>query len=108
VLDDFGSGACSLTWLQRFPVSGLKIDRAIVSSMAVNRGNHEFLDLLSAVASKLNLRLSAEGIEAVSQVDPLIDAGCEFGQGYLFSQPVEATQAETMLRSPSWPAATRQ
>jgi EAL domain-containing protein (putative c-di-GMP-specific phosphodiesterase class I) len=66
------------------------------------------MGLIAVVSRTLNLTLSAEGIEAVTQIDPLIDAGCECGQGYLFSQPVEATRAEAMLRSPSWPAATRQ
>jgi PAS domain S-box-containing protein/diguanylate cyclase (GGDEF)-like protein len=108
ILDDFGSGSSSLHWLQRFPLTTLKIDRSIVSSMAFDRTSRELLGLIAAVSGRLNLSLSAEGIEAVTQIDPLIDAGCECGQGYLFSQPVEATRAEAMLRSPSWPAATRQ
>lgn len=108
ILDDFGSGTASLSWLQRFPLTTLKIDRSIVSNMAFDRASQELLGLIAVVSRTLNLTLSAEGIEAVTQIDPLIDAGCECGQGYLFSQPVEATRAEAMLRSPSWPAATRQ
>ena len=104
ILDDFGSGSSSLPWLRRFPLTTLKIDRSIVSSMAFDRSSQELLGLIAVVSRRLNLTLSAEGIEAVTQIDPLIDAGCEFGQGYLFSQPVEATQAETMLRSPGWHA----
>ncbi len=108
ILDDFGAGSSSLPWLRRFPLTTLKIDRSIVSSMAFDRSSQELLGLIAVASRRLNLTLSAEGIEAVTQIDPLIDAGCEFGQGYLFSQPVEATQAETMLRSPSWLAPTRQ
>lgn len=102
ILDDFGSGSSSLPWVQRFPLTRLKLDRSIVSNMAFDRTSQELLGLIAAVSRRLNLSLAAEGIEAVTQIDPLIDAGCEFGQGYLFSQPVDASQAEAMLRTPTW------
>jgi len=101
-LDDFGSGDSSLSWLQRFPLSTVKIDRSLVSGMAMDRRSQELVSLIAVVARALHVRLSAEGIEAVSQIDPLINAGCEFGQGYLFSQPVDAAQAQKMLRAPTW------
>ena len=97
ILDNFGSGQSSLSCLQRLPLSALKIDRSVVSNMAADRHSHEVLGLIHVVARALKLDLAAEGIEAISQIDPLIDAGCIVGQGYLFSQPLEAAQAEKLL-----------
>jgi len=107
ILDDFGLGASSLSWLQRLPLSTLKIDRSLVAGLATDRASNELVGLIAAVARRLNVSLSAEGIEAVSQIAPLIDAGCELGQGYLFSHPVEAAHAENLLHAPGWHAQTR-
>jgi diguanylate cyclase (GGDEF)-like protein/PAS domain S-box-containing protein len=98
ILDDFGTGNSSLSLLQQFPVEALKIDRSLVSGMLADRGTRDTVELIILLAHKLKLQVIAEGIESTRQLDHLHELGCELGQGYLFSQPVEAKAAELLLR----------
>jgi len=97
-LDDFGSAYFSLSWLRRFPLDVLKIDRSLVSSLLTDRATADIVQLIITLAHNLNLKVIAEGIEAATQQDRLQKLGCEFGQGYLFSQPLEAEAAQQLLR----------
>jgi len=106
VLDDFGIGSASLRGLWQFPVDALKIDRSLVREMQSDRAASGVVELIITLAHKMNLRVIAEGIETPRQVERLRELGCELGQGYYFSQPLEAKAAQQFLRQPVAPAST--
>ena len=101
ILDDFGSGSSSLRALKQFPIEALKIDGALIGALLLDRAAYETVELILLLARKLKLKVIAEGIESIKQLDHLLSFGCEFGQGYLLSQPVEAKSAELLLRASS-------
>ncbi len=98
VLDNFGNGSLSLRGLWQLPVDALKIDRSLVREMQTDRAASDIIELILTLAHKMNLRVIAEGIETVRQVERLRELGCEFGQGYYFSQPLDAKAAQQFLR----------
>ena len=97
-LDDFGTGNSSLSALRQFPVDALKIDRSLIGGMLTDRAICDTVELIIVLAHKLKLKVIAEGIETTRQLDHLLAIGCDLGQGYLFSQPVEAKAADVFLR----------
>jgi diguanylate cyclase (GGDEF)-like protein/PAS domain S-box-containing protein len=97
-LANFGTGNSSLGGLRQFPVDALKVDRSLVSGMLAERGTMDMIELIILLAHKLKLRVIAEGVESVRQLDHLRELGCEFGQGSYFSAPAEAKVAEQLLR----------
>jgi diguanylate cyclase (GGDEF)-like protein/PAS domain S-box-containing protein len=106
VLDDFGTGMTSLRGLRQFPVDALKIDRSLVREMQTDRGAADIVELIIALAHKMNLKAIAQGIETPRQVERLMELGCEYGQGYYFSQPMEAQAAQQFLRQQNAPPKT--
>jgi diguanylate cyclase (GGDEF)-like protein len=96
-IDDFGQGYSSLSYLHRFPINILKIDRAFVNQMTDGGENIEIVRTISMLAHTLNMSVVAEGVETVQQVEILKKLGCEFGQGYLFSRPLPAIAAEQAI-----------
>jgi diguanylate cyclase (GGDEF)-like protein/PAS domain S-box-containing protein len=98
ILDDFGSGNSSLSGLCQFPVQALKIDRSLIGAMLTDRGTCATIELIILVAHKLKLKAIAEGIESAKHWERLRKLGCDLGQGYFFSQPVEPKVAGTLLR----------
>ena len=96
-IDDFGTGYSSLSYLHRFPIDMLKVDRSFVGSMEDGTENGEIVRTIIALAKTLNLSVVAEGIESIHQLHQLRILGCEFGQGYLFSRPVPAEDAQLIL-----------
>ncbi len=101
ILDDFGAENCSLNGLRRFPLRLFKIDRSLIAEMLTDRGTGDTVDLIILLAHKLKLKVVASGIETTQQFDRLRELGCDLGQGYLFSQPVEAEIAGNLLRDPT-------
>jgi EAL domain-containing protein (putative c-di-GMP-specific phosphodiesterase class I) len=89
-IDDFGTGYSSLSYLTRLPVDRLKIDRALVQRMTLDRKSVSIMRLLLAVATELGLDVIAEGVETEPQLGILIDLGCPKVQGYLFCRPLAA------------------
>ncbi|SHJ57906.1 putative bifunctional diguanylate cyclase/phosphodiesterase [Halodesulfovibrio aestuarii] len=87
-IDDFGTGYSSLMYLQQFPIGNLKIDRSFVADMEKNPANYEIVKAVVALAHALGLTVVAEGVEEEEQHIMLLEAGCDFSQGYLFSRPV--------------------
>jgi diguanylate cyclase (GGDEF)-like protein/PAS domain S-box-containing protein len=98
ILDDFGSGPCSLSGLRLFPVEALKIDSSLISGMLADRETSDMVELIILLAHKLKLKVIAEGIERAKHWDCLCELECDFGQGYFFSQPVDAEAAGKLLR----------
>ena len=96
-IDDFGTGYSSLSYLHRLPIDTLKIDRSFVSTMEDGTENGEIVRTVIALAKALKLNVIAEGIESVHQLHQLRILGCEYGQGFLFSRPVSATDADKLL-----------
>jgi EAL domain-containing protein (putative c-di-GMP-specific phosphodiesterase class I) len=101
VLDDFGTGSSSLMSLRQLPVEAVKIDRSLIKGMLLDREASDVLQLLVMIAQQLKLKVIAEGIESTKQLDHLRVLGCELGQGYLFSRPVDAMEALQLLRQQS-------
>jgi EAL domain-containing protein (putative c-di-GMP-specific phosphodiesterase class I) len=95
-MDDFGTGFSSLSYLMRFPFDTIKIDRSFIHA----RDRKERLVVLRsiiAMAHGLNQKLIAEGVETETDVAELLQLGCEFGQGYLFGEPMPASAAELLV-----------
>ena len=96
-LDDFGTGFSSLSYLHRFPLDTLKIDRSFVMSMLKSRDSMTVVRTITRLAKDLNLSCVSEGIEDSHELTTLNNFGCEFGQGYLFSRPVPEDEIIEML-----------
>jgi diguanylate cyclase (GGDEF)-like protein len=99
MLDDFGTGYSSLSYLQLFPFDYVKIDRPLVSRTGSERANYAITSAILQMASNLGLRAVAEVVETRAAAQTLLQMGCELGQGYFFSPPVEAEEAFRQLRS---------
>lgn len=97
-IGDFGTGLSSIGWLRRCPLDELKIDRSLISNMAADRANCDIVQLIVVLGRNLKLRVVGEGVENKGQLDLLKQLGCEFGQGFFFSQPVNAKQAGQSLQ----------
>lgn len=98
ILDDFGIGAASLRGLRQFPVDALKIDRSLVREMQSDRSASDLVEMIITIAHKMGLRTIAAGVESVRQFERLLELGCDFGQGYYFSQPLEPKAALLFMR----------
>lgn len=97
-IDDFGTGYSSLSYLHRFPVNTLKIDRSFVSRMVTGDENAEIVRTIITLASNLGMSVVAEGVETVEQYELLRSLKCDYGQGYLFSKPVDAEAAYRFVK----------
>lgn len=103
-IDDFGTGYSSLNYIRRFPVDILKIDKSFVDGVNDKAQGLALTLSLINLATILKLRSVAEGIEHGEQLTRLREMGCEFGQGYLFSRPVDPRELERLIaRGGRWP-----
>lgn len=98
-LDDFGTGYSSLSYLKKFDIDYLKIDRSFTRNLAPQSSDMALSEAIIVMAHKLGLQVVAEGVETAEQRALLLRAGCDYGQGYLFSEPVPAEQFDIMLKS---------
>jgi EAL domain-containing protein (putative c-di-GMP-specific phosphodiesterase class I) len=96
-LDDFGTGFSSLSYLHRFPIDAIKIDRSFVSEGSETIANLEIVRSVLNLAHSLGIEAVAEGIETVQQLVQLKELGCEYGQGYFFFKPLDAKTAEQLF-----------
>lgn len=101
VLDNFGTGYSSLYHLRNFRLDKVKIDRSFIQTMTSERESASVVRALVGLGQGLGLAVAADGVENAGQERSLIDSGCDFGQGTIFSGPVGAQAARTMLLSPS-------
>ena len=98
-IDDFGVGYSSLGQLKRLPVQTIKIDRSFISQVPDDPNSCSITEAIIAMGKRLHLRVVAEGIEQISQLDFLRANGCDAFQGYLFSKPLTAVEATALLKS---------
>jgi len=96
-LDDFGTGYSSLSYLHRFPFDVLKIDRSFVMGIADSADSRRLVRTIIELGQDLGLRIVAEGVETEAQADHLKALGCDYGQGYFFSRPIDPGRATEML-----------
>lgn len=97
LIDDFGTGYSSLSYLQKLPVDTLKIDRSFVQNIEIENKDFEIAKTIINLAHSLGLKVVAEGIETAKQVEIFQQLGCDFGQGYLFSPPLNPTEVMNFI-----------
>jgi diguanylate cyclase (GGDEF)-like protein/PAS domain S-box-containing protein len=93
-IDDFGTGYSSLGYLQRFPLTTLKIDRTFIRDILLDEDDRALTDTIITMAKNMGLEVIAEGVETKEQADYLASRECTLMQGYLFSPPVPARKLE--------------
>ena len=96
-IDDFGTGYSSLAYLRKFDIDYVKIDKSFISNIHKGSSDMVLCEAIIVMAHKLGKKVVAEGIETPEQMELLIAAGCDFGQGYLFSKPIIAEEFEKLV-----------
>ncbi|MDJ0717355.1 MAG: EAL domain-containing protein, partial [Prochloraceae cyanobacterium] len=96
-MDDFGTGYSSLSYLYKLPIDTLKIDRSFIKNIDIDSEKLELTQTIINLAKNLNMETIAEGIETSKQLTKLKTLNCKYGQGYLFSKPVNSEIAEALI-----------
>jgi EAL domain-containing protein (putative c-di-GMP-specific phosphodiesterase class I) len=97
-IDDFGTGYSSLGYLRQFPVDALKIDRSFVKDLHTSGDDAAICAAIIAMARELKLKVIAEGVETVEQLEFLRKHRCDLVQGYLISPPIPVADLQKLLR----------
>lgn len=97
-LDNFGTGYSSLSYLKKCSVDYLKIDRSFVANLNANATDVALCEAIIKMGHILGMKVIAGGVETAEQRDLLLQAGCDYGQGYLFSKPVTAEAFEQLFK----------
>jgi diguanylate cyclase (GGDEF)-like protein len=100
-LDDFGTGYSSLTYLQKFPVDKIKVDRAFVHNLDTDAASDAIVQAIVDLARAMGVEVTAEGVETPTQRDALKRIGCDELQGFLLSRPLTAEELDGLLAGPS-------
>ena len=100
-IDDFGTGYSSLSYFKQIPAAELKIDRSFVSSMMSDSQDLELVKIIIHIAHQFGMSVVAEGVEDEASLDVLRQLGCDFAQGYYFSEALPAAEFEAWVRN--WP-----
>ncbi|RYF22466.1 MAG: EAL domain-containing protein [Oxalobacteraceae bacterium] len=98
-LDDFGTGFSSLSYISRYPIDTIKIDKSFIDEISTRTSTYAIVDLIMGLGKALGLSIIAEGVETEEQARKLSTAGCTATQGYLYSKPLLAEEATTFIRS---------
>ena len=96
-VDDFGTGYCSLSYLQRFPIDTVKIDGSVVAGLGVSRRGSAIVEAVTALSHTLDLAAVAEGVETAEQLEALRNLGCPQAQGFLLGRPVPPEEFALLL-----------
>lgn len=96
-LDDFGTGFSSLSYVNRFPIDTLKVDRSFISCVEYEKGSRAIATAVIALAHQLNLKVVGEGVENSAQEKFLFDNGCHEMQGYFYSKPLSPGELSSIL-----------
>jgi diguanylate cyclase (GGDEF)-like protein len=96
-MDDFGTGYSSLTYLRRFPLDIVKVDRSFVNQLGTDSRDASIVEMVVTLAHGLELDVVAEGVETEEQLGALASMGCQYAQGFLFARPQPASQASKLL-----------
>jgi PAS domain S-box-containing protein len=96
-IDDFGTGYSNLRYLERFPLSEIKIDRSFVHDVAHSAAKRVIVESIVKLGAALDIRIVAEGIETEGECAIMRALGCSVGQGYLFATPMDAVQFDRLL-----------
>jgi EAL domain-containing protein (putative c-di-GMP-specific phosphodiesterase class I) len=99
-IDDFGTGYSALSYLKKFHIEFLKIDQSFTRNLTQGSSDLALCEAIIVMAHKLGIKVIAEGIETQQQRDFLAQAGCDYGQGYLFAKPMPGTEFERLLKPP--------
>ena len=102
LLDDFGTGQSSLSRLERLPVDGLKLDYSFIRGMETSRVRGGIVRAVVGLAHELGIKVIAEGVERAEQLALLSAAGCDYAQGYLFSEALDERSVSPMLAREAW------
>jgi diguanylate cyclase (GGDEF)-like protein len=100
-IDDFGTGYSSLSYLKRFPITRLKIDSSFIRDIPDDVDDIAITNAIIALGKSLNISIIAEGIETDAQNNYLINEGCQFGQGFIYSRPLAASEMSLLLQKQS-------
>ncbi len=98
LIDDFGTGYASLSYLQRYNFDSLKIDRSYINKVLHNEQDAKLVKAVIVMANSLGMSVVSEGVETKAQLEFLLDADCEYVQGYYFSKPVAADEFIALLK----------
>lgn len=96
-IDDFGTGYSSLAYLKRLPIKKLKIDKSFVDNLPEDIEDVAISKTIISLCETLNLKIIAEGVETVEQKNFLLENGCTFIQGYLYSKPLNVEDMRKFL-----------
>ncbi len=96
-IDDFGTGYSSLGRLKNFPISTLKIDKVFIQDIETDSANSAIVAAVIAMGKGLDMKIIAEGVETVDQLNRLKSLGCDQAQGFLFAKPMTADELERLL-----------
>ncbi|MDH5612471.1 MAG: EAL domain-containing protein [Gammaproteobacteria bacterium] len=97
-IDDFGTGYSSLSYLKKFPITRLKIDRSFVRDITIDKDDAELINSIIALGHCMNLKVLAEGVEDIEQLNYLKQNGCDEVQGYFYSKPIPADELEILYK----------
>jgi EAL domain-containing protein (putative c-di-GMP-specific phosphodiesterase class I) len=98
-VDDFGTGYSSMSYLRRFPIDKLKIDRGFISEIMSRSEDASIVRAIISLAHSLKLKVVAEGVESTEQLEFLKTLGCDQYQGYYYSRALPASEFEALVRS---------
>jgi diguanylate cyclase (GGDEF)-like protein len=96
-VDNFGKGHSAPRYLHQFPITTIKVDKSFIEGMGKGRGTTDFIRAIVSMSRELGIKIIAEGIETGEQLEELKKLLFDFGQGYLFSKPLDAESAEKIL-----------
>jgi diguanylate cyclase (GGDEF)-like protein len=102
-IDDFGTGHSSLSYLHRFPVDALKIDRSFINKLSAEGANREIITSIISLANSLHCDVIAEGVEMEHQLSKIRELHCGFGQGFLFARPMAFHDIDAWMRAQKYP-----